>query len=128
MAKLAATPTQNLFVSETISEGLQEIQHFPGGHVHGRHAPQALHVYYAVLLSGLWSTSFQLKLHALDLSTGARTLTYGFTAENSFLVYAFSCSGSEESIADCNVVYFTKATRCGHYWYSAAVQCEGMVN
>jgi len=61
----------------------------------------------------------------LLLSAGARRLTYSYTAGGSFLVYDFQCSGSEESIAECNVAYFTKSNRCGDRSI-AAVQCEGI--
>jgi len=63
---------------------------------------------------------------ALLLSTGARRFTYSYTAGDSFLVYGFRCSGSEESIAECNVAYFTKANTCGSR-NIAAVRCvEGI--
>jgi len=41
------------------------------------------------------------------------------------LVYDIQCSGSEESIAECNLAYFTKANRCGDRSI-AAVHCEGI--
>lgn len=59
------------------------------------------------------------------LSAGVRRPAYSYTAGGSFLVYDFQCSGSEESITECNVAYFTKANRCGDRSI-AAVQCEGI--